>query len=160
MHQIEKIEVDGFWDNYSFSVDLNPDVTFFIGVNGTGKTTLINLIAATLLADIPALEKLPFKKIDIYLSSNSSKDKAKISVKKMSSKTRRYRPVSYSIIDKRGQEKRFDLEEFQDRYLMRRPRQVYSRPHYFHRELAAEIQKLINVSWLSVHRTSLYGNII
>jgi DNA repair exonuclease SbcCD ATPase subunit len=70
MHQIDRIEIEGFWDTHHVKVQLYRDVTFFIGPNGTGKTTLINLLAAALTGDFPTLEKIPFKKLTITLTSS------------------------------------------------------------------------------------------
>lgn len=52
MHKIQRIEVHGFRGANSVDMQLNPDVNFLIGRNGTGKTTFINLINAILNADI------------------------------------------------------------------------------------------------------------
>ena len=43
------------------------DVTIFIGLNGTGKTTFINLISAVLTVDIFQLSSLQFEEITINL---------------------------------------------------------------------------------------------
>src|SRR6516164_5111242 len=73
MNLIDKFEIDGFWDTHQVKVQLHRDVTFFIGPNGTGKTTLINLLAAALTGDFPTLNKIPFKKITITLTPDEAK---------------------------------------------------------------------------------------
>lgn len=41
---ITKIEIDKLWDRYKVSWDLNSDVNILIGKNGTGKSTILDLI--------------------------------------------------------------------------------------------------------------------
>ena len=67
MHHVSKVAVEGFWDTHDFRLQLFPQVTFLIGQNGTGKTTLINLIAAALTADFRTLYRIAFRKIIITL---------------------------------------------------------------------------------------------
>ena len=67
MHHVSKVAVEGFWDTHDFRLQLFPQVTFLIGQNGTGKTTLINLLAAALTADFRTLYRISFKKITITL---------------------------------------------------------------------------------------------
>ncbi|EDN71791.1 hypothetical protein BGS_0785 [Beggiatoa sp. SS] len=64
---IKNIEIEGFWGNLKATTELHSDITIFIGLNGTGKTTLINLITAALTADLIQLNNLQFNKIEINL---------------------------------------------------------------------------------------------
>ena len=70
MHHIDNVAITGFWENNNFELKLFPEVTFLIGQNGTGKTTLINLLAAALTADFKTLDRIPFKKVVITLAKN------------------------------------------------------------------------------------------
>ncbi|RRW44136.1 DUF2813 domain-containing protein, partial [Pseudomonas luteola] len=45
---IEKVEIKGFWATHEVSINFNEDVNFLIGINGSGKTTILNLISACL----------------------------------------------------------------------------------------------------------------
>ena len=42
---IERIEIKGLWSKFDIDWELNPDVNILIGVNGSGKTTVLNLVA-------------------------------------------------------------------------------------------------------------------
>lgn len=46
MNIIEQVNISGFRGNHNLSLDLHKDINFLIGVNGSGKTTVINLVAA------------------------------------------------------------------------------------------------------------------
>ncbi|RKZ76653.1 MAG: ATP-binding protein [Candidatus Parabeggiatoa sp. nov. 1] len=45
---IEKIEIEGLWGKYQIDWHLNPDVNILAGINGSGKSTVLNLIAGVL----------------------------------------------------------------------------------------------------------------
>jgi len=158
MHHIRRIEVDGFWETYKVAVDLHDDVTFFIGENGTGKTTLINLIAAALTADFATLDKLPFKRITIFLAKNELGMRPTISVAKTQRKERPFDLLEYKIRrDESGPDKKYSLDESQERLWLRRVEASGRYLHDYYRHLAdglnGELSELVKVDWLSVHRT-------
>lgn len=45
--QITDIKINNLWGLYNYHLKLKDDVTILIGKNGTGKSTLLNLLAAT-----------------------------------------------------------------------------------------------------------------
>jgi predicted ATPase len=159
MHLLKRIEVEGFWDTYKFAVDLNPDVTFFIGPNGTGKTTLINLIAAALTADFMTLERLPFRRLTVQLTSDPDGKEPTITVTKSQRKERPLHLFEYRIRGHReGPETKYSLDESEERIILRRSELMsprYANQYYrrFATGLTATIQALVKVDWLSVHRT-------
>jgi len=102
MHQVDRVDVEGFWDTHNLKVQLHRDVTFFIGANGTGKTTLINLIAAILTGDFLTIERTPFKKITITLTSSETAKAPTISVVKTRKKDRASAGLSRSLCRSNG----------------------------------------------------------
>jgi len=46
--KIKKLLVEKLWDRYTFSIDFNEQVTILIGKNGSGKSTILNLIDKSL----------------------------------------------------------------------------------------------------------------
>ena len=64
---IKDVEVKGFWGRTTAIASFFTDVTIFIGLNGTGKTTFINLISAVLTVDLNQLSSLQFEEITINL---------------------------------------------------------------------------------------------
>jgi predicted ATPase len=79
---IKDIQVKGFWGRAQATASFFPDVTIFIGLNGTGKTTFINLIAAVLTVDIEQLSSIDFNEVNINLKGykNNKKIQRKITV--------------------------------------------------------------------------------
>jgi predicted ATPase len=49
MFRLKNVDIKSFWGQYSIVSDFNPDVNIFIGRNGTGKTTFINILHAKYL---------------------------------------------------------------------------------------------------------------
>lgn len=45
---IEKIEIEGLWEKYHIEWHLNPDVNILAGINGSGKSTVLNIITGVL----------------------------------------------------------------------------------------------------------------
>ncbi|MBN1076096.1 hypothetical protein DVV91_17390 [Clostridium botulinum] len=70
LFKIHKVEIIGMWGNHNITTELFEDNNIFIGRNGSGKTTFINIIQSTLKVDIPRLKKLSFNKIIIVLKRN------------------------------------------------------------------------------------------
>jgi predicted ATPase len=68
MYIIQRVVIEGFRGDYTIDVELHEDVNFFVGRNGTGKTTLINIIASMVQCKFAALFGLPFKSAKIYFS--------------------------------------------------------------------------------------------
>ena len=79
---IESVDVEGFWGSKKAVAQFNQDVTIFIGLNGTGKSTFVNLIAATLSLDLAQLSSLQFETIRIKLQDRKTKRSRTIKVSK------------------------------------------------------------------------------
>jgi len=73
---IDSVEVHGFWGNKRAFAKFNQDVTIFVGRNGTGKTTFVNLIAAVISVDITQLSILQFDSVKIKLVDRKYKKKS------------------------------------------------------------------------------------
>ncbi|WP_323061877.1 AAA family ATPase, partial [Aeromonas hydrophila] len=80
MNLVSSLNIEGLWGHLSFQSNFDEKINYIIGTNGTGKTTIINLIAAALTADHQKLDKIDFSKIEITLKSTNSLRKPKIIV--------------------------------------------------------------------------------
>ncbi len=145
MHTIYKVKILGFWDNYKIETKFHDDINIFIGKNGTGKTTFINLLQGTLTANLTLLSRLQFRKIEIFLKKGRSRNK--IVVEKIE-KNLEYTSINFQVGDKK-----FELP-FLDRFSRIRGR-IPSRVLEHVEEIKNEINSLYNISYLSVHREVL-----
>jgi predicted ATP-dependent endonuclease of OLD family len=158
MHQIEKFDIEGFWDTHHVKAQLHPDVTFFIGPNGTGKTTLINLLAAALTGDFPTLNKIPFKKITITLTPDTKKFAPTIVVSETRKNERSIDIIEYRIKKGPSSEIKFSMDEVEE-VIVRRAEMPKRFLYDFYRKLSSGVlpvlAELVQVQWLSVQRTAI-----
>lgn len=160
MHYVDSISVTGFWGRHSFSTQLDPQVTFFIGENGTGKTTLINLIAAALAADFLTLDKLSFESIEIRLASKFVRTKPKVKVLKRRDKDTGLETIEYTITpSSRSKDIAFSLDDIEEHRVLRRrpgmPPNYYLRQTRRTRDLTSNLRDMASIIWLSIHRATL-----
>lgn len=160
MNILSSVTIDGFWGSRKVSIPLHPDVNFLIGVNGSGKTTLINMVAAALNADFQALDRLPFDKITIQLSEVGGSRKPSIEVEKTGIKNSPFNSIIYRIKEKASGDTVIysldDLEEqlaIRDGYIPSRYYRDNRRSSRFNLNIIEHLRRLINVNWLSVHRS-------
>ncbi len=149
---IKNIEIDGFWGNLKATTELHSDITIFIGLNGTGKTTLINLITAALTADLIQLNNLQFNKIEINLINPSdARKKCKMTISKEKEVEQYFSIYRYVV----GQDKyEIPVELRSD------TRKIPVNSHFSHlrrddyQKLKEVLNELAKVSFISVHRQS------
>ncbi len=76
---IVSIKVEKLWDETNINWELDPKVNILIGKNGTGKTTLLNLLEATIIGTLNFNDsefvsiKLSFN-LDKYITVNKTND--------------------------------------------------------------------------------------
>jgi len=160
MNYIEHVEINGFWGNKKVVLGFNNSENFLIGVNGSGKTTIINLIAATLSADFITLDRIQFQKIIIKLKSKADqRKKPKIEVIKSEDESTPYRRILFRI-QHSIKEKPFEiyLDDLEEERLYRHPSdELRYRYHLGYsasdiKDLQVQLNKIVNLTWLSIHR--------
>jgi energy-coupling factor transporter ATP-binding protein EcfA2 len=81
VHKLTTIRIAGFRGQQKpIRLDLTPNANFIIGRNGTGKTTLINMINAALSGDISALKEARFDVIDLAFKADGDRRRPRITI--------------------------------------------------------------------------------
>lgn len=164
MNTIEKVVIEEFWGDKKVTLNFKEDVNFLIGVNGSGKTTIINLIAAALSADFATLDRFQFKKITITLlphDENKTGKNAFIEVEKTEQKNIPFPSIVFRIKKHSdGHHKEFLLDLIEREQIIRFPNEpqtiqrIHRRTGQFERDIHFALREIVNVSWLSIHRTN------
>lgn len=71
------LSIRGLYDYYDYTIDFNTDVTFIYGMNGCGKTTILNITEAIITGQLFKLFNYRFKEISLKYAGNSNLDDVK-----------------------------------------------------------------------------------
>ena len=155
MRSIRTIEIEGFWGDRDCYIEMFPDVNFFIGQNGCGKTTILNIVAAALQVRTKNLLQLPFKKIKITFQDTKTRKIPSIFVEKRNDDKFPFEIIVYTIrnsaSDKEGIS--FELIGESSNYFHLRHSEIFNMSEEKN-NVSDCVQKIISSSWLSVQRSS------
>jgi len=146
MYTIYKVKIEGFWSSYKIETKFNDDINIFIGKNGTGKTTFINILQGVLTVNLELLSRLQFDKVEVTLKKGRSRKK--IILEKIAEDLE-YRSIIFRVGDEE-----FKLP-FLDRYISRGMGRMHPKVLKVIEDIKQEIDNLYNISYLSVHRDLL-----
>lgn len=157
MNIVESVSIYGFWGSEIVRVRFERDVNFLIGRNGSGKTTIINLIAAALKGDIATLYSVSFERIVVTLKSIGANKKPIIEVKKRKNSSSGALEVEYLIKGSTTEKGDTFLIEgpFEDRLYMDSRSIRHRRSVEIGSKLSSILGGIVEVNWVSVHRGSL-----
>lgn len=165
MRKIESVIIENFWGDKTVNLSFNNDINFLIGVNGSGKTTIINLIAACLNADFSTLDKAQFSRIrvDFFFDTEMKNDKTYIEVVKKEKPDSPYPNIIFNIkLPSETKARTFRLNELEEEMLFRYPhelrRQRFHMSGQVNRDINLSLQSFVNLTWLSIHRSSRNQN--
>lgn len=68
--KIKKIKINGLHGYFQYDINLNEDISLLYGKNGSGKTTVLNLIEFILGGEIYKLKDITFKNVIITTTDN------------------------------------------------------------------------------------------
>jgi predicted ATPase len=148
---VEQVKIDGFWGTKVVDLSFYRHLNFIIGVNGSGKTTFIDILSAALRIDLETLANSQFSKIEITLKSTNQNKKPRIIVEK-DDKDEFTPNITYFLYEKSSDTIPlvYEFEDIpQNRLRSRRVRN----PIQFHTTLHERISSLLNLKWLPILRT-------
>lgn len=158
-HTLKSLEILGFrGQRRRIKLNFDRHANFIIGRNGTGKTTLINLLNAAISLDMNILRKVDFDQLEIKFKLDGSNITPSMTVKKINGKHER--SIVYSF---KSAHREASREYVAFRVAPRKMRLSHSGggtfTHYATMEDPAdkkaifeEVSKLIKVTWLSLRR--------
>ena len=165
MNYIEKVTIKKFWGDKLVNLKFGDKENFLIGVNGSGKTTIINLIVSVLEANFTILDKTQFESISLFLKpTKKGQKKSRLVVTKKDNESTPFPNIIYQIFE--GREKVFEihLDDLAEERIYRNRKFEYDRVksirnyNTHNKDLNSFLSKLFNVTWLSIHRGDFNSN--
>lgn len=161
MNLLDRVIINGLWGTDSVDLPLHRDINYLIGPNGSGKTTIINLVVAALSADVNALLEIPFRGITVKLHAVDSRKKPEVSVEKDGE----YPETSIVYKIKKTASDKTNTLEIEDIDGIARYRNVRGRRRRYIgmtpsiNAVRTELSHLIRLTWLSIHRARAFRDI-
>lgn len=142
MYILKNIIIEDFWGIKNINTRFDKSINIFIGQNGTGKTTLMNIIYGVLTVNSKILSNIKFKKIDIILCKLSRTRKISVELTENENSLILKYKIGSSV---------FKFPLYIDEYSTRN-RRLHPKFRNIIEDCKSEIDKLISINWLSVHR--------
>lgn len=138
MSRLIAVDIKGLWNVKNISTTFYSDVNVFIGLNGSSKTTFLNLIEGALLVDVRILSKITFKSLSIQIDDS---DISHIKVFKESRDD--FQVIIYTL--NKSETYEIPISELRHSFRMGIFREAIE-------SLRSKLNSAINISWLSVYR--------
>ncbi len=69
-HTIKKITITGLFKYLDYSIELKPTINILHGINGVGKTTILNIMTNILNGNLKLFYQLSFKRIEVQFDAD------------------------------------------------------------------------------------------
>lgn len=158
MNILDVVNIEGLWGVPSSKIKFSLDdrYNFIVGQNGTGKTTIINLLSAALRADFDRLDRIQFSRVVLTFKSPGSRKKPSITIEKKQKRDLPFNAISYQIKESSSAPpKIFELDEIAEESFYRGIPSKLMRERYYkrkHVDIQEELRSFVSVCWLSVNR--------
>ncbi len=149
---IERVSISGFWGDKSVDMRFRSSRNFIIGVNGSGKTTFIDLLSAALRMDFETLTKLDFQEINIVLKTVGKNQKPSIRLTKNPINEYLAKITYYLKTSASDKPTKYEFDDFADIRMARRRRMSPSTEAQ-HLGLQQRLSELVQLSWLPIWRS-------
>lgn len=158
MNIIDSVKILNLWGcGINVNFNCHKRFNFIIGTNGTGKTTVIDLIAASLTADFEKIDKTEFDEISITFKPQSGLKKKSISIRKDKRNDVPFYDLTYIFKQSQKDEGvKFDFDAIERERAFRGapPRALRERifkDHFI--DVRRQLDEFVMVCWLSIHRS-------
>lgn len=149
---LETASISGFWGSRSVEAEFFEDCSIFIGPNGSGKTTFIEILRACLAVDLNQLARLDFMSCQIRLRSQDGAVRT-VQVERGQSESRLL-DFTYKISKRVFPLRTFAVSD-RDRY----PYSVTKRHDLAVERVRQQISSLVGLSSISVNRANLEADL-
>lgn len=158
-HRLKSLNITQLRDRDNLSLEFQPDINFIIGRNGTGKTTVMNLVSAMLGLNPELLGRISFGQAKLILENiDEPNRKLEILIEKLSSPDMK-RPEIVARLRDGAEQIEFDFDYIGDgRYLR------YDSPSSVRRRSAEDavrynrfLSSRVRYSWLPIQRADVRG---
>lgn len=152
MNIISKLSVKKLWGSRDIEINFNKDVNIFIGRNGTGKTTIINLISSILNLDTKMLNTIDFEYAEIVLQEHSGAKKPSIEIQRLGSSDRPFCRYALSVKKTASSKKStYTISTLPDKGAIFENLFIFDKDDEYHSTLEI-IKRMSNLTWLTVDR--------
>lgn len=152
MYILKSARIEGMWGRKQIQINFDHKVNFLIGVNGSGKTTVLNSIASALSSDYEGLARSPFATLECTLLSRKNNDEVQVAVRRAMDESSPRPSFSYRIQNASRETQYFELLGLPPRYIIPSIKRDLTKSRIFDGE-ESPVANLVNIKWITVHRT-------
>jgi ABC-type lipoprotein export system ATPase subunit len=147
MYRIDHVEIKGFWGSKSIKTKVKDGVNIIIGRNGTGKTTLMNILHSVLTVDTEGLFEHEFDEVIIMLKSEDNQSQKQIKTTKTFDSSLPFPTINYKISNNNFKMRLMNQEDAR-----RAPPRFRREMHLETKNIREELLSSIKTSSLTVYR--------